>query len=126
MGQNQGAIAKFKAQTDPPQKPLCQNKQQHEGYADDNFRIDNRQIGDIHNQGFFPFFHTANSHSRRCTDHRCDDRGNQRDNQGIEQRLKNQIVVEQLDIPIQRKPGKIRPAFGLVKGKENQNADRRV
>ena len=47
----------------------------------------------------------------------------QRDDQGIDQRLDNQIVVEQLDIPVQRKAGEIGAAFGLIKGKEYQNAD---
>ena len=125
-GQNQRHIAEFKVHTHIAQKPLCHDKQQHKRHADYDFRIDNRQIGDVHDNGSFPVFHAVNPHRRNSSDDCCNDGRNQRDDQSIDQRLDNQIVVEQFYIPVQRKAGKVGAAFGLIKGKENQNADRGV
>ena len=106
-----------------PKLHLHGDKEQHQRNARDDFRVDDRQIGDIEHQGAYDFFHVVNADGSERAEHGGKRGGNQSNDYGVEQGAQNGFVMKELYIPIQRKSRPYRAAFGLIEGVCNQNAD---
>ena len=106
-----------------PKLHLHGDKEQHQRNARDDFRVDDRQIGDIEHQGAYDFFHVVNADGSERAEHGGKRGGNQSNDYGVEQGAQNGFVMKELYIPIQRKSRPYRAAFGLIEGVCDQNAD---
>ena len=79
---------------------LHPDEKQHQRNADDDFRVDDRHIGDIHNQAALPPLHIDDADGGKGADHCRNDRGDHRDNQRVNQRIDNDFIREQPAVPV--------------------------
>ena len=103
------------------------HKQQQHRNAGDDLRIEDGQVGDVHNKGLEPFAaHGIDADRRHGAQHQCDHRGRQRNDKGIAQRGKDQLIVEQLPVPMEGKARPVGTGFGLIEAENDKNDDGQI
>ena len=95
-------------------KALVSHKQQHQGDAGDDLRVDHRDIGDVGDDKAAPAAHGRNAQTCRCTQHSSNNRRDQSHFQRDQQRMQDGGVVQQAGVPLEGKAGEERIALGLV------------
>ena len=103
------------------------NKQQQHRNTGNDLRVKNRQIGHVHYNGFEPFTaHGIDPDSRHGAQYQRNDRCRQRNDKGIAQRGKDQLIVEQFPIPVQGKPCPVGTGFGLVEAEYDEDENGQI
>ena len=116
MGNQNGRKAHLKAE-----QVLEEDEQQHHGDASDDLRVQDGEIGDVHDDAPGPLAEFGDAHGRRRSHYRRNDRSQKGDQEGVEKRGHDQVVLQQLSVPLEGKAGEVRPGLGFVEGKNDQH-----
>ena len=100
-------------------KALVSHKQQHQGDAGDDLRVDHRDIGDVGHQQTAFAAHGGNAKAGCRAQHRGDDGRQDGHLNGHPQRVEDGRIREQAAIPLEGEAGKQRIALALVEAEHD-------
>ena len=103
-----------------------EHEQQHERNAGDYLRVDDRHVCDVHNYRLGDLAHGVDPDSGEGPEQRSRNAGYYGDYDGVHQRGDDDLVAEQLRVPVERESAEHGTALGLVEREHDKHEDRHV